>query len=153
MLELTSPSFKHGGKIPRKFTCDADNVSPELNISGVPPFADSLVLIMDDPDVPAAVRADQMWDHWVVFNIPPRTSRIPENSQPQGIPGKNTGGDLSYQGPCPPDREHRYFFRLYALNTKLSLRPGATKSEVLKAMEGHIMAETELMGTYTKVNC
>lgn len=150
MMELTSPAFKPGGKIPSKFTCDQDNINPELNISGVPPFAASLVLIMDDPDVPPSVRHDRMWDHWVVFNIPPRTSRIPENSQPKGVPGKNTEGELCYQGPCPPDREHRYFFKLYALDTELALRPGATKAEVEKAMEGHVMAQTELMGTYNR---
>lgn len=149
-MELTSPAFKHGGKIPEKFTCDQDNINPELNISGVPPYAASLVLIMDDPDVPASVRPDCMWDHWIVFNIPPRTSRIPENSQPKGVCGKNTAGELSYQGPCPPDREHRYFFKLYALDVELSLRPGATKKEVESAMEGHIMEETELMGRYLR---
>ena len=151
-MKLSSPSFMQGGKIPAKFTCDGDNISPELNISDVPHYAACLVLIMDDPDVPVSVRADQNWDHWIVFNIPPRTSRIPENCQPKGVPGKNTGGDLCYQGPCPPDREHRYFFKLYALNTELALRPGATKAEVEKAMEGHIMEQTELMGVYQRNN-
>lgn len=150
MMELISPSFKEGGKLPEKFTCDGDNVSPELSISGVPTYAASLVLIMDDPDVPESVRREKMWDHWVVFNIPPRTSRIPENSQPKGIPGRNTAGDLSYQGPCPPDREHRYFFKLYALNIDLPLRSGATKEEVERAMEGHIMASAQLMCTYNR---
>ncbi len=150
MMELTSPFFKEGGEIPEKFTCDGENINPELSISGVPTFAAALVLIVDDPDVPEAVRRDRMWDHWVVFNIPPRTSRIPENSQPKGIAGKNTSGELGYQGPCPPDREHRYFWKLYAIDRELPLRAGASKIEVEKAMEGHIMATAQLMATYKR---
>lgn len=152
MMQLTSPAFKEGGKIPEKFTCEGDNISPELSISGVPFYAVTLVLIMDDPDVPESVRRDKMWDHWIVFNMPPRTSRIPENAQPSGILGKNTDGDLAYQGPCPPDREHRYFFKLFALNIELPLRPGASKAEVEKAMEGHVMDSAQLMGRYEKRN-
>ena len=150
MMQLTSPAFQEGGKIQEKFTCEGDNISPELSISGVPFYAVSLVLIMEDPDVPESVRRDKMWDHWVIFNMPPRTSRIPENSQPSGIPGKNTSGDLTYQGPCPPDREHRYFFKLTALDTELALRRGASKAEVEEAMQGHILATAQLMGRYEK---
>ena len=108
------------------------------------------MLILDDPDVPESVRKERMWDHWVVFNMPPETTHIEENSQPPGIPGKNTGGGLNYQGPCPPDREHRYFFKLYALDTELSLPKGATKAEVEKAMQSHILNQTELMGRYKR---
>jgi Raf kinase inhibitor-like YbhB/YbcL family protein len=149
-MKLTSPSFKQGQKIPSKHTCDAQEISPELHISDVPSAAKTLVLIMDDPDVPASVRKEQMWDHWVVFNIPPHTTHIPENSQPPGIPGKNTDGGLNYQGPCPPDREHRYFFKLYALDTHLDLPAGSTKKQVEEAMRGHILAHTELMGLYAR---
>jgi hypothetical protein len=137
-------------KIPSKHTCDAQDISPELHISDVPSPAKSLVLIMDDPDVPVSVRKDQMWDHWVVFNIPPHTTHIPENTQPPGTPGKNTDGGLNYQGPCPPDREHRYFFKLYALDTPLDLPAGSTKKQVEDAMRGHILAHTELMGLYER---
>jgi|SRR5579862_4971164 len=149
-MQLTSAAFKNKEKIPSKYTCDGSNVNPELSISHVPPSAQCLVLIMDDPDVPPTVRADKMWDHWVVFNIPPQTTHIAENSQPPGVPGRNTGGKLNYQGPCPPDREHRYFFKLYALDTLLSLPQGASKKEVEAAMKGHILAQTELMGRYER---
>ncbi len=100
-MQLSSPAFKNKEKIPSKYTCDASNINPELHISHVPPEAKSLVLIMDDPDVPPSVRKDRMWDHWVIFNIPPQTTLIAEDSQPQGIPGRNTEGELNYQGPCP----------------------------------------------------
>ena len=149
-MQLTSSAFKQGEEIPALYTCDGRNINPELLISHVPLEAESLVLIMDDPDVPASVRKECMWDHWVVFNIPPHTRQIPENTQPLGLPGKNTAGGLSYQGPCPPDREHRYFFKLYALDIQLSLPKGATKQEVEHAMRGHILAQTELMGRYNR---
>jgi Raf kinase inhibitor-like YbhB/YbcL family protein len=149
-MQLSSPSFKNKDKIPSKYTCDGRNINPELFISHVPASAQCLVLIMDDPDVPPSVRADKMWDHWVVFNIPPQTTHIAENSQPPGVSGSNTEGELNYQGPCPPDREHRYFFKLYALDTLLSLPQGASKKEVEAAMQGHILAQTELMGRYER---
>lgn len=149
-MKLTSSAFTEGGKIPSKYTCDGQDMNPELTISGVPAEAKTLVLIMDDPDVPASVRKEKMWDHWVIFNIPANTSKIPENTQPQGTPGKNTGGGLNYQGPCPPDREHRYFFKLYALDAELHLPKGASKQEVEKAMRPHIIAEAQLMGRYER---
>jgi len=153
MMTLTSPAFKEGGKIPSKYTCEGENVSPELNISGVPHNAKTLVLIMDDPDVPEFIRKEKMYDHWVVFNIPPSTTRIPENSQPHGTPGKNTAGGLNYVGPCPPDREHRYFFKLFALDCDLvSLPKGASKKDVEQAMQGHIIAKAQLLGLYEKHN-
>ena len=149
-MKLTSSAFVEGGKIPSKFTCQGENINPELHIKDVPPQAKALVLICDDPDVPEYVRKDRMYDHWVVYNIPPTITHISENSQPTGTPGKNTSGGLDYIGPCPPDREHRYFFKLYALDQMLELKKGATKPEVEKAMEGHIIAQTQLMAHYEK---
>lgn len=149
-MQLTSSAFHSNGSIPPKHTCDGEDVSPELFFAHVPAEAQSLVLIMDDPDVPRHLRADGMWDHWVVFNIPPHTTHISENTNPHGTLGKNSWGDNRYQGPAPPDREHRYFFKLYALDTKLSLPQGATKHAVEQAMQGHILAQAELMGRYVK---
>ncbi|MDO8752063.1 MAG: YbhB/YbcL family Raf kinase inhibitor-like protein, partial [Candidatus Wolfebacteria bacterium] len=111
-MKLTSSAFLHNGKIPAKYTCDGEDMNPPLAISGIPEGAKSLVLIMDDPDVPKNLRADGMWVHWVVFNIPPDVKDIAEGVEPAGVHGKGTSGDLAYQGPCPPDREHRYFFKL-----------------------------------------
>lgn len=149
-MKLLSSAFQDGGKIPQKYTCEGDNINPPLSIQDVPKEAKSLVLIMDDPDVPSFVRQDQMWDHWVVYNIPPSVTEIQENTKPDGTLGKNTSGTLCYQGPCPPDREHRYFFKLYALDTFLSLPKGATKKEVESAMQGHIIAKAGWMGRYEK---
>ncbi len=149
-MKLTSPAFIEGGNIPSKYTCEGENINPELHISGVPSEAKTLVLIIDDPDVPEFVRKDRMYDHWVVYNIPATTTHIPERSQPHGTPGKNTSGGLDYTGPCPPDREHRYFFKLYALDCALTLHTGATKHEVENAIKGHILAQTQLMGRYEK---
>jgi Raf kinase inhibitor-like YbhB/YbcL family protein len=149
-MQLTSSAFVEGGKIPSKYTCEGENMNPELHFSDVPKHAKTLVLILDDPDVPEYVRKDRMYDHWVVFNIPPTTTHILENSQPEGVPGKNTAGGLGYTGPCPPDREHRYFFKLYALSVELDLPRGSTKSEVEKAMEGNLLSQTQLMGRYEK---
>jgi Raf kinase inhibitor-like YbhB/YbcL family protein len=150
MMQLTSPAFQEGQTIPSLYTCEGNNWNPPLEISHVPKAAVSLALIMDDPDVPSSVRSDRMWDHWVVFNIPPETRAIAENSPPPGILGSNTSGAQQYQGPCPPDREHRYFFKLYALKKMLTLPPGATKQQVESAMEGWIIEKAELMGRYDK---
>ena len=147
-MKLSSPVFEHGGKIPSQYTCNGENINPPLIISEVPSGAESLVLIMEDPDVPKNLRADGMWDHWIVFNIPPDISEIPEGKEPQGMHGQGTGGNLDYMGPCPPDREHRYFFKLFALDGKLDLAKGAGKKEVEKAMEGHVLEKVELMGLY-----
>ena len=149
-MKLTSSVFSHEGKIPSKYTCDGDNINPPLNITDVPPGAKSLVLIMDDPDVPKTIREDGMWDHWVVFNVPPSVREIAEGVEPPGTHGTGTGGNESYLGPCPPDREHRYFFKLYALEKELDLPKGAKKRDVEKAMQGHIMAEAVLMGRYER---
>ena len=150
-MQLLSSAFNHLGSIPLEYSCDGSDINPELIIKEVPSHTKSLVLIMDDPDVPASVRKDCMWDHWVVFNIPPTTTHIPKDSMPQGIIGKNTGGTLCYQGPCPPDREHRYFFKLYALDCELDLSEGASKKQVEKAMQGHVIAQTELIGKYKRI--
>jgi Raf kinase inhibitor-like YbhB/YbcL family protein len=150
-MKLTSPAFNHEGKIPSKYTCDGANINPPLILFDVPAEAKSLVLIMDDPDVPKRLRADGMWDHWIVFNIPPSLTEIPEGEEPEGTHGLGTSGNLTYFGPCPPDREHRYFFKLYALNTQLNLPEKASKKQVEKAMTGHILAQAELMGKYERI--
>ena len=147
-MQITSSAFKHTQSIPSKFTCDGDNVNPPLEFSDVPEEAASLVLIMDDPDVPKSIREDGMWDHWVVFNIPSTVTQVAEDSQPEGVRGFGTRGTADYSGPCSPDREHRYFFKLYALDSGLSLEEGASKIEVEKAMAGHILAVSQLIGRY-----
>jgi len=150
MMKLTSPAFREGEIIPSVYTCEGKNWNPPLEIENVPKSAVSLVLIMEDPDVPPSVRSDRMWDHWVIFNIPASEKKIKENSTPPGIQGKNTSGKNQYEGPCPPDREHRYFFNLYALNKSLDLKPGAAKAQVEHAMKDHILASAKLMGRYEK---
>ncbi len=144
-MKLSSQDFSHQGKIPSQLTCDGADSSPELHIADVPKEAKSLALIMDDPDAPNGT-----WDHWVVFNMPASTFAIQRGTEPQGIGGKNSWGRTGYGGPCPPSGIHRYYFRIYALGTMLPLRLGATKKEVLKAMEGSIIAQSELMGTYQR---
>ncbi len=147
-MKIISSAFENGGIIPVKYTCNGEDVNPPLEFVDVPEEAVSLVLIMDDPDVPVQVREDRMWDHWIKFNIPPTTQRVAENSEPAGVAGIGTGGMLTYQGPCPPDTEHRYFFKLYALDTELDLSEGATKKEVEQAMTNHIIAQAQLIGLY-----
>ena len=150
-MKLSSSAFEEGGKIPSKYTCDGDNINPSLEISDLPPGAKTLALIMEDPDVPKNLRPDGMWDHWIVFNIPPDTSEIPEGQEPRGTHGEGTSGNQNYNGPCPPDREHRYFFKLFALDSTLELKEKAKKPELEKAMEGHILEKAELMGTYERI--
>ena len=149
-MKLSSSAFQHGAKIPSKYTCDGENISPPLTISDVPSGTKSLVLIMEDPDVPKNIRKDGMWDHWVVFDMPGDLCEIREGEEPEGTHGIGTGENLSYFGPCPPDREHRYFFRLYALDIELGLPEKATKQEVEKAMEKHIISKAELVGMYER---
>ena len=151
-MKLTSSAFKANGLIPSQYTCDGSDTSPPLAISGVPAEAKTLALIMDDPDVPTNLRSDGMWDHWIIFNIPPGTTEIPEGQEPPGVHGTGTSDNQNYHGPCPPDREHRYFFKLYALDTMLGLPVGATKADVEAAMAGHIIQQTELIGTYDRQN-
>ena len=150
-MKLSSSAFEEGGRIPSKYTCDSDNINPHLEISDVPSGAKTLALIMEDPDVPKNLRPDGMWDHWIVFNIPPDTNQIPEGKEPRGTHGEGTSGNQDYNGPCPPDREHRYFFKLFALDSTLELKEKATKPELEKAMEGHILEKAELMGTYERI--
>jgi hypothetical protein len=150
-MDLTSPAFDHEGVIPSKYTCDGNDVIPPLEMADVPSKAKSLALIVEDPDVPTSVRPDGMWDHWLVWNIDPTASTIEEGQTPDGVVGKNTGGDDGYMGPCPPDKEHRYFFRLYALDVDdLGLGTGAKKDDLLQAMQGHILKEAVLMGRYDR---
>lgn len=146
-MQLSSPAFLNGGAIPERFGRDFENVNPPLRIDDVPAGAVSFALIMDDPDVPVAAGVP-VWDHWVVFNIPPVIREIPEGWQPVGTRGKGTRGELDYGGPRPPDKEHRYFFRVYALDAMLDLPEGATKGEVLQRMAGHVLGEAELMGRF-----
>ena len=149
-MKLTSPAFEHNGKIPSEYTCDGEDVSPELNIDGVPDGTKSLALIMDDPDVPKHIRPDGLWVHWVMWNIPPETTKIARANEPNGIGGKSNFGRTGYGGPCPPDREHRYFFKLYALDSTLDLPEGSSKEDLEKAIEGHIIEQTELIGLYER---
>ena len=144
-LILKSSAFENMGQIPSKYTCDEENRNPVFEISGVNAEAKSLVLIMDDPDAPTGT-----WDHWVKFNIPPTVSGIDEGIEPEGISGKGTSGNFEYKGPCPPDREHRYFFKLYSLDSELNLPEGSSKREVEDAMEGHVLQSTELVGLYER---
>ncbi len=146
-MNLISSAFDSGELIPKRFGMDFENIHPPLTIDDTPTETISFVLIMEDPDVPAATGV-AVWDHWVVFNIPPNTASIPEGAQPTGVAGRGTRGKLEYTGPRPPDREHRYFFKLYALDTVLDLAEGATKQEVLDATDGHILATAELMGRF-----
>jgi Raf kinase inhibitor-like YbhB/YbcL family protein len=143
-MELTSPAFEHEAAIPARFTCDGEDVSPELAITGIPAGTVSLALIMDDPDAPSGT-----WDHWVAFDITP-TSTIPENVGPLGTAGSNTSKRTDYGGPCPPGGTHRYFFTLLALDDELGLPEGSTKADVLAAAEGHVLGEAILMGTYSR---
>lgn len=146
-LELQSPAFSNGGEIPRKYGYKNGNQSPPLKISGIPSGTQSLALVMDDPDAQAAV--GKVWVHWVIWNIVPNTTEIQEGNVPsESLDGKNDFGELGYGGPAPPDKKHTYIFKLYALDTKLDLAKGATKSQVEESMQGHILEETNLNGTY-----
>ncbi len=150
-LTLTSAAFANGELIPAKYSCDGENVSPPLAWSGnIPDQTQSFVLLMSDPDVPKSVRADGVFDHWVIWNIPANQREIHEGGPVPGEQGANTSGQHKYTGPCPPDREHRYFFALYAVDTRLSLAKGATKDDVLQALKGHDLASANLMGRYDR---
>jgi Raf kinase inhibitor-like YbhB/YbcL family protein len=151
-LTLTSPAFADGGFIPSPHTCDGDNVSPELEIGNIPKGTQSLVLVMDDPDIPVSVkqtRGISTFDHWVVYNIPPDTTRIPQGMI-DGSQGLNTRGTIGYTGPCPPDREHRYFFRLYALSGTLTFIQTPTLHDVEEAAKGMMLESTSLTGRYER---
>lgn len=144
---ITSPAFKNGESIPRKYGYKNENSSPPLLIDKVPEGTESLVLIMDDPDAMKAV--GKVWVHWVLWNIPSNTQEIPENSAPQNsIEGKTDFGEIGYGGPAPPDKEHLYIFKLYALDTKLDLEQNSTKTDLEESMKNHILAEAKLEGKY-----
>lgn len=147
-INVTSTAFGEGAMIPKKYTCDAQNVSPQIAWSGVPAGAKSIALICDDPDTPAGD-----WVHWVIYNMPAGTSGLAEGIQalPAGSKrGTNDFRKTGYGGPCPPSGVHRYYFRIYAIDSVLSLGDGATKAQLLKAMDGHILAQGELMGRYRR---
>jgi len=138
---VSSPAFKNNSKIPSKYTCHGEDMNPQLDLEGVPTETKSLVLIVDDPDCPIGD-----WVHWIVWNIKPN-SMIKENNVP-GVEGMNDFSKHSYGGPCPPSGTHRYFFKVYALDTELTLNVHARKKDLLNAMSGHILAKGELLGLY-----
>lgn len=145
-FRLKSPSFASGGTIPSRHTCDGKNTSPALSWEGSPSNTKSFVLLVDDPDAPS-----KTWTHWVVYNIPEDATGCPENSPPvAAAEGLNDFGNYNYGGPCPPSGTHRYFFKLYALGHPLNLPNKSTREEVEEAMKPHILATTELMGTYKR---
>ncbi|MCW3127691.1 MAG: Phospholipid-binding protein [Bacteroidetes bacterium] len=143
-ITISSPAFSNNGNIPAQYTCEGKNINPAIQIGTVPKETKSLTLIVDDPDADKGVIT-----HWVAWNIDPATSKIEENSKP-GIQGKNEKGELGYMGPCPATGMHHYYFKVYALDKKLDLKAGASKAEVLNAINGHILAEGELVGLYQK---
>ncbi len=143
IMEIKSPEFKDGQYIPAKFTCEGADINPELVVYNIPEKTKSLGLIVDDPDAPRGT-----WVHWVVFDIPV-LSRIKENSIP-GKQGVNSAQGRNYHGPCPPSGVHRYFFKLYALDTMLNLKEGINKEQFEKAAQGHVLAQAQLFGLYQK---
>ncbi|MGA9995309.1 MAG: YbhB/YbcL family Raf kinase inhibitor-like protein [Pyrinomonadaceae bacterium] len=150
-IKVTSAAFQEGGAIPKQYTCDGANVSPALAWTGVPEKAVTLALIVDDPDAPA-----KTWVHWVVFNLSATAKGLPENVPAQenvaggGRQGTSDFKKVGYGGPCPPSGTHRYFFKLYALDTSVADESKTTKEQLLKEMEGHVLAEGQLMGTYKR---
>ena len=150
-MQLTSPAFTENGMIPAKYTCDGQDISPALAWAGLPAGTKSLALICDDPDAPVGT-----WVHWVLFNIAPTSVQLEENVKAEkeaknGMrQGSNGWSKIGYGGPCPPSGTHRYYFKLYALDSTLDLKPGATKAELLQAMKGHILAEAQLMAKYQR---
>ncbi|HEX3822258.1 MAG TPA: YbhB/YbcL family Raf kinase inhibitor-like protein [Candidatus Sulfotelmatobacter sp.] len=151
-MQLTSSFFTQGGEIPARFSCEGENVSPEFSWKEVPQQTKAFALIVHDPDAPRPGG----FTHWVIYNIPGDKGSVgPEVPKEETIPGvgmqgKNDKGEFGYTGPCPPSGKHRYFTRLFALDSKLSIEPGATHETLTNAMKGHILAQTELMGTYEK---
>ncbi|MDO8548806.1 MAG: YbhB/YbcL family Raf kinase inhibitor-like protein [Ignavibacteria bacterium] len=149
-MKIQSSGFKEGEKIPSKFTCDGENVSPQLSWSDFPNKTKTFALIVDDPDAPSGT-----FVHWVVYNIPSGITKLPEGTTSKNLPegtnqGTNHMGDSDYGGPCPPSGTHRYYFKFYALDSEVQLKAGAGKRDLLKSMEGHILAEAQLMGKYER---
>lgn len=144
-LKIISSAVESKGNIPKQYTCDGENLSPPLEIEGIPEATQSLALIVEDPDA-----LGKTWIHWLVWNIPPQFTKIPQGSPPPNSPqGTNDFGNQSYGGPCPPPGpQHRYFFKIYALDAMLEIEEAASKQILEKAMEGHILAQAELIGLY-----
>jgi Raf kinase inhibitor-like YbhB/YbcL family protein len=154
-LALTSTAFSNGGKIPSKYTCEGDNLSPPLSWTDVPEGTKSLALLVDDPDAPDPERPRRVYVHWVVYNISPTVAGFGEGASPKAMPsgsitGVNDSRTSEWDGPCPPIGRHRYFFKLYALDTMLHGLSRATKKDLESAIHGHILGQAELMGTYQK---
>ena len=153
-LSLTSPAFGEGASIPSQFTCDGNQKSPPLAISGAPDVTKSFAIIVEDPDVPKVLKPDGVFLHWVVFNLPGGPALQLEEGTALGVSGQNGAGQNGYKGPCPPaeymPNEHRYVFTLYAIDSMLSLSEGASKEDVLHAMQGHILEQAQLMGKYKR---
>ena len=144
-INVSSPAFQAGGTIPARFTCKGANVNPPLQFQGIPKAAKCLVLIVDDPDAPG-----HLFTHWLIWNIDPGTTQLREKSLPAGaIEGTNDFGDRGYGGPCPPSGTHRYFFRLFALDQKMTLKSGAKRSVVDSALKNRILAHDALMARFT----
>ena len=154
-MTLESSAFNHMGEIPKRYTCDGADVSPPLAWTGVPEGAKSLVLIVDDPDAPDPKAPKMTWVHWVLYNIPTDAFELPEEVSPQALPAGTKEGlsnwkKTGYGGPCPPIGRHRYFFKLYALDVTLRDLKKPTKAQLEQAMQGHILAQRELIGTYQR---
>jgi Raf kinase inhibitor-like YbhB/YbcL family protein len=152
-MNLQSTAFTQDGEIPRRHTCEGDDVAPPLAWSDVPERTQSLALIVDDPDAPDPAAPARTWVHWVLVDIPPTASALPEGGRP--LPGGCRDGlndwqRTGYGGPCPPIGRHRYFFKLYALDTRLAKLQRPTKAELEQAMQGHVLAQAQLLGTYQK---
>ena len=146
LMDLTSDAFDTNQTIPSQYSCDGDDVNPPLSIAGIPDEAESLALIVTDPDAPAGI-----WTHWIVFNIPPGSDEIDEDNMPDGaVQGVNDFGNTNWGGPCPGSGEHRYSFKVYALDMMLVLPEGANREAVESAMDGHILDQTELIGLYSR---
>jgi Raf kinase inhibitor-like YbhB/YbcL family protein len=144
-MKITSSAFQEGGNIPSKFTCDGGDTSPPLQITDVPSGAKNLVLIVDDPDAP-----NGLFTHWVVWNISPQTNTIAEGTAPKGVYGTNDFGKSGYGGPCPPSGTHRYYYKIFALDRELDLPAGTKRSQLDSEMKGHVVAQGELMGRYSR---
>lgn len=145
-MTLSSTAFQNMEKIPKKHTCDGEDVNPPLSITGIPEKTQSLVLIVDDPDAPMGT-----WTHWLVWNIAPAFRTLSEKSIPEsGVEGKNSGGIYGYEGPCPPSGTHRYFFKIYAIDANLETPKDVSPENLMKAIEGHILDSAELIGTYSR---
>ena len=154
-LSLSSPAFEHNGAIPKLYTCQGKDTSPAINWIGLPNGTKSIVLIVDDPDAPDPAAPKRTWVHWVLYNIPPTASGLPEGVNATGLPsgsrqGRNDWDRTGYGGPCPPIGRHRYFHKLYALDIVLQDLKQPNKATVLEAMEGHVLDSAELIGTYQK---